>query len=128
MYYELLQPGTTINAQLYKEQLIQLSLELQHKRPEYAKRHEKVILHHDDARHHFAKLVKETLLGCEVLPHPPYSTDIALSYYHLFRSMQSALTGEKLSSFADMKNWRDNWIASKTTEFFYSGIHLSPER
>ena len=39
VYYELLQPGTTINAQLYKEQLTQLSLELQHKRSEYAKRH-----------------------------------------------------------------------------------------
>ena len=32
-YFELLQPtnGTTLNAQLYKEQLTQLSLELQHK-------------------------------------------------------------------------------------------------
>ncbi len=40
VYYEHLQPGMTINAQLYKEQLTQLSLELQHKRPEYAKRHE----------------------------------------------------------------------------------------
>ena len=61
VYYELLQPGTTINDQLYKEQLTQLSLELQHKRPEYAKRNEKVILQHDNARLHVAKLVKETL-------------------------------------------------------------------
>ena len=36
VYYELLQPGTTINAQLYNEQLSQLSLELQNNRPEYA--------------------------------------------------------------------------------------------
>ena len=60
VYYELIQPGTTINAQLYKEKLTQLSLELQHKRPKYAKRYEKVIFQHDKARLHVAKLVKET--------------------------------------------------------------------
>ena len=103
---------------------------MQYKRPEYAKRHEQVIFQHDKARPHVTKLVKDTLetLGWEALPHPPYSTDIASSDYHLFRSMQSALTGEKFSSFADIKNWLDNWIASETTEFFYSGIHSLPER
>ena len=60
MNNELLLPGTIINAQLNKEQLTQLSLELQHKRPEYAKRHEKVILQHDNAGLHVAKLVKGT--------------------------------------------------------------------
>ena len=54
--------------------------------------------------------VKETLetLGLEVLPHSPYSPDIAPLDYHLFRSMQSALTEQKLSSFAVIKNWLDN--------------------
>ena len=47
--------------QLYKEQLTQLSFELQHKRPEYPKRHEKVIFQHDNTRQQVAKLVKETL-------------------------------------------------------------------
>ena len=109
VYYEFLQPGTIINAQLYKEQLTQLSLELQHKRPEYAKSHGKLIFQHDNARPHVAKLVKETLetLGVEVLPHSPYSPDIAPSDYHLFRSMQSVLKGEKCSSFSDIKNWID---------------------
>ena len=71
VYNKLLQPGTNINAQLYKEQLIQLSLELQHKRPEYAKRHEKVNFQHDNAKPLVAKLVKETLetLCREVLTH-----------------------------------------------------------
>ena len=52
----------------YKEQLTQLSLKLQHKRPEYAKRHENEIFQHDNATPHVAKLVKETLeiLGWEV--------------------------------------------------------------
>ena len=96
VYFELLQPGTTINAQLYKGQFIQLNLELQYTRSEYAKRNEKVIFQHDNARPLVAKLVKETLetLGLEVLPDPPYSPEFEPSDYHLFRSMHSALTGE----------------------------------
>ena len=71
VFYELLQPDKTVNAPLYKEQLTQLSLELQHKRPEYAKRHEKVIFQKNNATPHVAKLVKEKLetLGWEVLTH-----------------------------------------------------------
>ena len=87
VYYELLQPGSTNNAQIYKEQLTMSSLELQHKQPEYTKRHEKVIFKHDKARLHVTKLVKETseTLGWEVVPHWPYSPDITPSDYHLFR-------------------------------------------
>ncbi|UYV70362.1 SETMAR [Cordylochernes scorpioides] len=57
------------------------------KRPLYAKRHDKVIYQHDNARPHVAKIVKETLeaLQWDVLPHPPYSPDIAPSDYHIFR-------------------------------------------
>ncbi|KAG5325253.1 MOS1T transposase, partial [Pseudoatta argentina] len=44
-----------------------------------AQRHDKVILLHDNARPHVAKPVKTS-----VLPHPPYSPDIAPSDFHLF--------------------------------------------
>jgi len=37
-------------------------------------------------------------LSWEVLMHPPYSPDIAPSYYHLFRSLQNSLNGVKLAS------------------------------
>ncbi|KAG5313106.1 MOS1T transposase, partial [Pseudoatta argentina] len=47
---------------------------------------DKVILLHDNARPHVAKPVKTYLetLKWEVLPHPPYSPDIAPSDFHLF--------------------------------------------
>ncbi|KAG5317833.1 MOS1T transposase, partial [Pseudoatta argentina] len=70
----------------YRLQLMRLSRALKEKRPLYAQRHDKVILLHDNARPHVAKPVKTYLetLKWEVLPHPPYSPDIAPSDFHLF--------------------------------------------
>lgn len=130
VFYELLKPRQTINAELYQQQLNKVSRALREKRPEYAKRHDKVIFQHDNARPHVAKRVKETLeaFGWDVLPHPPYSPDIAPTDYHLFRSMQSALSGKRFGSYDEIKNWLDDWITSKQPNFFYRGIHLLPEK
>ncbi|KAG5320966.1 MOS1T transposase, partial [Pseudoatta argentina] len=70
----------------YRLQLMRLSRALKEKRPLYAQRHDKVIFLHDNARPHVAKPVKTYLetLKWEVLPHPPYSPDIAPSDFHLF--------------------------------------------
>ena len=129
VYYELLKTGQTITGERYKQQLIELNRALKEKRPEYAKRHDRMILQHDNARPHVARPVKETLeaLGWEVIPHPPYSPDIAPSDYHLFRSMQSALSAQRFNSYEDMKKWLDSWIASKPKKFFYEGIHNLPQ-
>ncbi|UYV79052.1 hypothetical protein LAZ67_17000923, partial [Cordylochernes scorpioides] len=85
IYYELLQPNETITGERYQQQLMRLSRALKIKRPLYAKRHDKVIYQQDNARPHVAKVVKETLeaLQWDVLPHPPYSPDIAPSDYHI---------------------------------------------
>ncbi|KAG5318760.1 MOS1T transposase, partial [Pseudoatta argentina] len=65
---------------------MRLSRALEEKRPLYAQRHDQVILLYDNARPHVAKPVKTYLetLKWEVLPHPPYSPDIAPSDFHLF--------------------------------------------
>ena len=87
-------PSETTNGGRYRTQLIRLKRAIAEKRPEYATRHEAIIFHHDDARLYVANPVKNYLenSGVEVLPHPPYSPDLASSKYRLFRSMQSALT------------------------------------
>jgi len=89
VYHELLKQSQTITAELYQQQLIHLNNALKNKWPEYAKRHDKVIFQHDNARPHVRKIVKATLkaLGWDVLSHSPYSPDIAPSDYHLYRSM-----------------------------------------
>ena len=109
---------------------LQLSRALKLKRPQYAKRHDKVIFQHDNARPHVAKVVKNTLeaLQWDVLPHPPYSPDIAPSDYHLFRSMTHGLAEQHFTSYEEAKNWVDSWIASKDKKFFQRGIRMLPER
>lgn len=130
VYYELLKPNETITGQLYRTQLMRLSRALKEKRPQYNERHDKVILLHDNARPHVAKPVKTYLetLKWEVLPHPPYSPDLAPSDYYLFRSMSHGLADQHLRSYEEAKNWLDSWIAGKDQEFFRAGIRKLPER
>jgi len=130
IYYELLEPGQTITEDRYRLQLIRLKRALIEKRPEWETRHNKPILQHDNARSHIAQPVRNYLEGqdWEVLPHPPYSPDIAPSDYHLFRSMQNGLTAQRFDKVENVRNWLDSWIASKDEQFFRRGIHLLPER
>ena len=130
LYYELLKPSEIINGGRYRTQLIRLQRAIAEKRPEYATRHEAIIFHHDNARPHVAIPVKNYLenSGWEVLPHPPYCPNRDLSDYHLFRSMQNALTGIRFTSEQGIKNWLDSFLTAKPAQFFSDGIHKLPER
>ncbi|EGI69030.1 Mariner Mos1 transposase, partial [Acromyrmex echinatior] len=89
-----------------------------------------VIFFHDNARPHVAKVVKKYLetFKWDVLPHPPYSPDIAPSDYWLFRRMQHNLASHRSTSFAEIKNWLQNWIASKDESFFRDEIRKLSEK
>ena len=72
---------------------------------QYNERYDKVILQYDNAWSHVAKVVKTYLetLKWEVLPHPPYSPDVVLSDYHLFRSMAHGLADQYFRSYEEVK-------------------------
>ena len=65
---------------------MKLDNEIKGKRPELATRRG-VIIHQDNARPHTSLVTCQKLLelGWEVMPHSPYSPDLAPSDYHLFR-------------------------------------------
>jgi len=86
VYYELLKPDDSITGDRYRLQLIRLSRIAR----KTEQRHDKVILLHDklmSLKPHVVKKYLETLKW-DVLPHLPYSPDIAPSDYWLFRRIQ----------------------------------------
>ena len=83
-----------------------------------------VLLLHDNARPHTARLTQETTdnLGFELLPHPPYSPDLAPSDYHLFGPLKKMLGGQKFASDAEVQEAVRGWLAKQPPSFFLTGI------
>ena len=69
------------------------------------------------------KTYMETLKW-EVLPHPPYSPDIAPSDYYLFWSMAHGLADQQFRSYEDIEKCLDSWIASIMNTFTVTVFEL----
>ena len=95
VYYELLPQGETINSEKYCRQLDNLKTAIEEKHPGLGDRNN-IVFHQDNTRPHVSMSTRQKLLelGWDVLPHPPYSPDIASSDFHLFRSLQNFLNGK----------------------------------
>ena len=110
-----------MNAELYVQQLRRLNDTIKERRPT---RQYPVILQHDNARPHIA--IQE--LDWEVLPHPPYSPDLAPSDFHLFRSLPNALRGVSFNNNEEVKMWLDEFFESKPTDFYCRGVEKLVKR
>lgn len=123
IHWELIPTGSTITSDLYCQQLDRVSAKLHEKQ-------NKVYYLHDNARPHVAKLTCEKLLelGWTVLPHPPYSPDLAPTDYHLFRSLANHLQEKKFDNEHDLKIYIHNFFSDKPQEFYKRGIFSLPDR
>ena len=119
VYFELLPRNETINSNVYCRQLMKLDKEIKEKLPELATR-KGVIFHHDNARPHKSLIIRKNLLelGWEVMPHPPYSPDLAPSDYNLFRSLQNHLNGKTFDLNEAVINKLIQFFASKNQTFY----------
>ena len=128
VYYELLKLSETITEDRYRTELMCLSRELKEKRSQCKERHAKVILEHDSAWSHIIRPVKTYLetLKWVVLPHSPYTRDVAPFDYRLFRSMARGLTHQHFRSYEEVKKWIESWIAPKYASFIQDGIRKLP--
>lgn len=126
VHYELLPRNRTINAEVYCAILDRLQLAIAEKRPQK----EKIILLHDNARPHVAATVKAKLANFdwEILPHPPYSPDLAPSDYHLFRSLQNFLNGRDYNNDEEIEADLKVFFNSKLQSFYVKGIAKLPDR
>jgi [histone H3]-lysine36 N-dimethyltransferase SETMAR len=129
IHFELLKKGETITATFYSSQLQRVHEELRKKRPALVNR-KGVILQHDNARPHVAKLTQEKLkqLGWETLPHPPYSPDIAATDFHLFRSLQHHLAESHYDKCEDLHHDLTSFFKAKPAKFYKDGIDQLPVR
>src|SRR5690242_7193237 len=64
-------------------------------------------------------------LGWKTVPHPRYSSDLALSDYHLFRPLKHFLRGKTFVNYDDLKTGVTDFFASQLLEFWTKGIESS---
>ena len=120
--------GRTVNASSYCSLLERLKTAIRTKRKGLLT--QGLILLHDNARPHTARLTLETVeqLGLEELPHPPYSLDFAPSDYHLFGPMKKMLGGQKFASDTEVQSVVSQWLGQQLASFFASGIEKLVDR
>ncbi|KAL7723768.1 hypothetical protein ACLKA6_017266 [Drosophila palustris] len=104
IFIDYLQKGQTINSDYYMALLERLKDKIAKKRPHMAKK--KVLFHQDNAPCHksMKTMAKLNELGFELLPHPPYSPDLAPSDYWLFANLKKMLRGKRFRSNDEQQN------------------------
>jgi histone-lysine N-methyltransferase SETMAR len=124
----MLPSGQTINSDVYVE-----TLKKRFRRVRSHKDVTKVLLQHDNARPHTSLRTREaiTKLQWTVLPHPPYSPDLAPSDYHLFGPLKGAIRGKRFEDdeevIAEVKSCCDRDLQSGTAKA-YRLLHLGGVR
>ena len=120
VHFELLEPGKTVDSSYFIQQLKKVDEILREK----GLNPSTINFLRDNAPAHTAKTSCKELekLGWKVLPHAPYSPDLAPSDFHLFRSMQHSLENCQFKNAKEVENWVTNYFASQNQAFFEKGI------
>ena len=89
-----------------------------------------MFLQHDNARPHTSIRIVEacTSFGWTVIPHPPYSPDLARSDYHLFGLIKEGLWGNRYGSDNEVKTAVLYWLRHQPAEVHNTGTHALVHR
>jgi histone-lysine N-methyltransferase SETMAR len=95
LYTEFLTKGSMVNSDRYCATLLSLKKRIRRIRPE----RNTFISHHDTTAPHCCAQTQDamTSLKLTVVPHPPYSPDLALSEFWLFPKKKEMLKGQHFS-------------------------------
>lgn len=128
IFIDYLEKGKTINGEYYSNLLQRLSVEIKSKRPHLAKK--KVLFHQDNAPAHTSLLVMAKIheLGFELLPHPPYSPDLAPCDFHLFPNLKKWLGGKKFLENPEVVAAVDAYFEDLDKSFYETGISALQNR
>lgn len=126
VHFELLPSNTFITSSLYCSQLERVYSKLLLNYPQNTS----FFYLHDNARPHISKLTREKILklGWEVLPHAPYSPDMAPTDYYLFRALQAHLKHKSFINIEQIQNEIQFYFSSLPSTFFRDGIYSLVER
>jgi [histone H3]-lysine36 N-dimethyltransferase SETMAR len=119
---------TTINGQYYAALMDRLHESIKEKRR--GKLAKGVLLLHDNAPVHTARVARRAILNCgfEELYHPPYSPDLAPSDYYLFGRLKKGLHGERYADDNALKSATEHWLESREENFYLKGIQELQKR
>ena len=104
VHHEYLPEGSTVNQTYYIEVLKRLRDAIRRKRPELWRSGD-WFFHHDNAPAHSALRTHEFLAkhSITVLPHPPYSPDLAPCDFFLFPMLKRPLKGRRFETIPETK-------------------------
>jgi len=99
LHHEFIPRGQMVNKQLYQEVLARLRNAVRRKRPEMWGNHS-WMLHHDNAAAHASLLIRSYLAKHQtsVVPHLPYSPDLAPADFFLFLKLKTTLKGRRFQT------------------------------
>ncbi|GFW18407.1 mariner Mos1 transposase [Trichonephila clavipes] len=119
---DYLKRGKTINSDYYVALLERLKDEIVEKRPYLKKK--KVLFHQDNAPCHksMKSMAKLHELGFELLPHPPYSPDLAPSDFFLFSYLKRMLAGQKFCANEEVIAETEAYFEAKDKSYYKNDI------
>ena len=125
---DYLEKGSTNNGKYYADELPRLREEIKKKRR--GKLRNGVYLLQDNAPAHTSKVAMAAANECgyKILPHPPYSPDLAPSDYFLFPKLKESLRGERFDSDNDVMEAVNAFFGGQDKSWFNAGIALLEKR
>ena len=125
---DFLLEGETISSEVYIETFGKLKAKIRRVRPNLDMAN--VLFQHDNARPHTSIRTMEaiTSFGWTVIPHPPYSPDLAPSDCHLFGPKKEGLRDNWYRNDYKVKTAVLNWLRHQPAEFYNTGIHALVHR
>ncbi|XGW15056.1 hypothetical protein V3C99_000940 [Haemonchus contortus] len=123
IHHSFLDPGETITAERYCQDIDEMHRKLQLMSPGLVERKGPVLLH-DNARPYVAQTTLKKLneLGYETMPHPAYSSDLAPTDYQVFKHLDNFLREKRFNNRHDVESTFLEFIASRSSQFYATGI------
>ncbi|UYV72345.1 hypothetical protein LAZ67_9002716 [Cordylochernes scorpioides] len=125
---DFLNKGQTITGDYYSNLVKQLREAIKEKRR--GKLSRKIVYHQDNAPSHRSLQAMATIYdsGFELLPHAPYSPDLAPSDFNLFPHLKKSLSGIHFRSDEEVIDAVTSFFESLETSFFLEGIKALEHR